>query len=353
MSVVNKMLKDLENREANQAAPANYQPPEKKSTNITRLVLIVLVGVVAIGLVTFWPQSAPEQATSPAITPIYQTTTTNEVAEAAAPISADDIPDKVQDTVQTTVNDNPVIVASQAQATSTKKAQPMAKVVASEPVVQPIKAVSTPDSTQSQTQAKPVIKASQDDSKASLKEQIRLAISDNDTPTAIKLLRTLILQQPDNVGARKRLAALYFSEGRVTDAQKLLQQTVADMPEDSSVRLMYARLLVQQKDAKMAYYVLQDVDDHGQPSIELLGYRAALAQQLSLFDDALKDYASLVLLDNENAKWWLGQAVVADKQGDIMLAKNSYREALGLRQLEPGIEQFIRQRLGSLTGVSQ
>ena len=118
---------------------------------------------------------------------------------------------------------------------------------------------------------------------------------------------------------------------------------VADMPADSSVRLMYARLLVQQNETKLAYYTLQDINDYAQPSIELLGYRASLAQKLGLLDDALQDYAQLVLLDSQNAKWWLGQAVVADKQGVTALALSSYREALSLRQLEDGIEQFIRQ----------
>ena len=200
--------------------------------------------------------------------------------------------------------------------------------------------------------AEPIIKPSSADPEEALKAQIRQAIAQNDTPAAITLLRTLIRQQPDNVAARKRLAALYFSAGRVTDAQQLLQQSVAAMPADSSVRLMYARLLVQQNETKLAYYSLQDINDYCQPSIELLGYRASLAQKLELMDDALKDYAQLVELDSQTAKWWLGQAVVADKQGYTALALNSYREALSLHQLEAGIEQFIRQRLTTLTGVS-
>ena len=73
MSVVNKMLKDLENREASQATPANYQPPAKKSSSVLRIVVILLLGVIAIGTVYLWPAATEDTLPqSPSVGPINQ-----------------------------------------------------------------------------------------------------------------------------------------------------------------------------------------------------------------------------------------------------------------------------------------
>ena len=370
MSVVNKMLKDLENREASQATPANYQPPAKKSSSVLRIAVILLLGVIAIGAVYLWPVANEDNLPqSPSVGPINQIVPDAVPAQAVAPEEPEPQTTEPEEPRQITaspatkpkntmgVMDGPVDINAQPKRTESSAGDPQPSALervaaysagnasASEPSPT---AAPEPDKAPDE----PVIKPSAANPEEALKAQIRQALSQNDTPMAVQLLRTLIRQQPDNVAARKRLAALYFSAGRTTDAQQLLQQTVADMPADSSVRLMYARLLVQQNETKLAYYTLQDVNDYAQPSIELLGYRASLAQKLGLLDDALQDYAQLVVLDSQTAKWWLGQAVVADKQGYTALALSSYREALSLRQLEDGIEQFIRQRLTNLTGVS-
>ena len=86
MSVVNKMLKDLENREASQASPANYQPPVRKSSSALRISLILIVGVVAIGAVYFWPQGTDDRvAASPSIGPINQLTASSPAAQGSVP----------------------------------------------------------------------------------------------------------------------------------------------------------------------------------------------------------------------------------------------------------------------------
>lgn len=365
MSVVNKMLKDLENREATQAAPANYQPPVKTSSSLLRISLILVVGAAAFSVVYFWPttshSSLPEASS---VEPINLVGEQAAARQTAAPAESErlqavqidptqgDKPRNTMGSMNGPFKPKPPSAPDEQEVT---EAGPSASQRIASYTAEAVGNITneTPDIPAPEPEkhnAQPVIKPSSANPESALKAQIRQAISQNDTPTAIQLLRTLIGQQPDNVAARKRLAALYFSAGRTTDAQQLLQKSVADMPADNSVRLMYARLLVQQNETKLAYYALLDVNDFGQPSIELLGYRASLAQKLSLLDEALTDYAQLTKLDSQTARWWLGQAVVADKQGYTALALNSYREALGLHQLDAGIEQFIRQRLTNLAG---
>lgn len=349
MSVVNKMLKDLEQRESSDVTPANYQPPVKKPVPV-RLLVIILVGVIAIGLMMFWPMESHTPAVqSPVVQPINQTS----AAET-------NIPEQPQtEEAEPSPQSDPVVAEPLPQA---KINQPVAAIpTRTVPTLQ----TEVPEATASneglslpvvesipKQAPKPVIKSSSDPGKMALKAQIADAIERNNANEAIRLLKVLILQQPDNIGAKKRLAALYFSEGRSEDAQRVLQDTLSQVPSDSSVRLMYARLMAQQNEQDLAYYTLKAADDYPPANIELLGFRASMAQQLGKLDDALTDYNVLVTIDARNAKWWLGQAVVADKQGERKLAIESYREAFALQSLDANIQRFIQQRLQSLTGVT-
>ena len=365
MSVVNKMLNDLEQRESSEVTQANYQPPAKKPVPV-RLLIIILVGAIAIGAALFWPvESSQPVVQSPVVQPINQAANNqpiNNNSEAVAQPQGDtttsDSPSSVEvsrlNPVPTPaqsmqpVNNAPAELPEPRQsASSTQTDTVQASTQQGEITAPPVS-----NETQPAKPAVPVIRSSTDPNKMALKAQIADAIERNNSNEAIRLLRTLILQQPDNINAKKRLAALYFSEGRSEDAQRLLQDTLSQTPADSSVRLMYARLMAQKNEQELAYYTLKEADDYPPANIELLGFRASIAQQMGKLDAALSDYALLVSLDARNAKWWLGQAVVADKQGERKLAIESYREAYALQSLDANIQRFIAQRLQSLTGVA-
>lgn len=349
MSVVNKMLKDLEQRESSDVTPANYQPPAKKPVPV-RLLVIILVGVIAIGLMMFWPMDSNTPVVqSPVVQPINQSNAAETniqeqpqpeetaLSPQTDPVVADQLPQAEinQPVAVPPTRTAPTVQTEVPEATASNESLSL-PVVESEPKLA----------------SKPVVKSSSDPGKMALKAQIADAIERNNANEAIRLLKILILQQPDNIGAKKRLAALYFSEGRSEDAQRVLQDTLSQVPSDSSVRLMYARLMAQQNEQDLAYYTLKAADDYPPANIELLGFRASIAQQLGKLDDALTDYNVLVTIDARNAKWWLGLAVVADKQGERKLAIESYREAFALQSLDANIQQFIQQRLQSLTGVT-
>lgn len=356
MSVVNKMLKDLENRDVSSTAQANYKPPLKKKGLPLRPLLLTLCGILLILAVWLWPES-PAPRITPAITPINQEPTTaksTDPVQSAKPSAPQTVaattattdeesqgstlePEKltVEEQVELDSSAAGNTLSNQTSEATSKESVTLIEINEA-PVDVPVPSASSLKKTNAKSQP------------GSLKERIDLAIADKNTTQAITLLRTLILQQPDNLGAKKRLAALLFSEGRVSEAQQLLQQAVDEFPADSSVRLMYARLLQQQNEANLAFYALQDIQDYARPSIELLGYRASLAQSLGNYTDALADYSQLVTIDGQNAKWWLGQAVVADKQGQLALAINSYRTAIELQQLGNDVDTFMRQRLATL-----
>lgn len=350
------MLRDLEQRESGDATQANYQPPAKKAVS-TRLLLIIVVGIIAIGLTLFWPeQNSTPVAQSPVVQPINQSDSQSDrQPDSQSDSQSDSQPESGPDSQPANQVASPVQqlsgnLQSPSEPTPALPAAQQGAIVASSTITAITPSITVDDAPK--IAAKPVVRSSNDPNKTGLKAQIADAIERNNANEAIRLLKTLILQQPDNTAAKKRLAALYFSEGRSEDAQRLLQETLSNTPSDSSVRLMYARLMAQKNEPDLAYYTLREADDFPPANIELLGFRASMAQQLNKPEEALADYRVLVNLDARNAKWWLGQAVVADKLGERKLAIDSYREAFALQSLDVSIQRFIQQRLQLLTGVA-
>lgn len=197
------------------------------------------------------------------------------------------------------------------------------------------------------TPAMSVSKAAPEKLEASLKEQINQAMKRGETREAIRLLVRLMQREPDDISVRKRLASVYFAEGQIEQAQQTLEQTLLKAPANTSVRLMLARLYVQQNMNDLVWEVIRE--PVLSTDTDFLGFRAGFAQQQEKFETALSDYSSLVSFQPDNARWWLGLGVAADKLNRSHMAVKAYRKAVMMQGLDDDVETFIRQRLSDLT----
>ena len=206
---------------------------------------------------------------------------------------------------------------------------------------------SSPDPKPQTTPAMSVSKAAPEKLEASLKDQINQAMKRGETREAIRLLVRLMQREPDDISVRKRLASVYFAEGQIEQAQQLLEQTLLKAPANTSVRLMLARLYVQQNLNDLVWEVIRE------PALstdtDFLGFRAGFAQQQEKYETAMSDYSSLVSLQPDNARWWLGLGVAADKLNRNHMAVKAYQKAAMMQGLDSDVEAFIRQRLSDLT----
>jgi len=72
------------------------------------------------------------------------------------------------------------------------------------------------------------------------------------------------------------------------------------------------------------------------------------AQQLGKFAEAITAYQVLVNLQPLNSRWWLGLAVALDSNSEFVKAKTAYQSALSNGGLSESSVDFIRQRLTEL-----
>jgi MSHA biogenesis protein MshN len=193
--------------------------------------------------------------------------------------------------------------------------------------------------------------SSQKSKNAGLRQRVMDALNKGDNAQAINLLQRLLGQEPENIPATKKLAALLFAQGENQQAANILRDALTKYPLRSDFRLMLARLYVQQDKHHEAFSLLGGFSPSAGKQLEYLSYRAALAQQLDENELAQSDYNLLTQAEPKNAKWWLGMAIAKDKLGRSAEALNAYRKANNKEQLSPSVIEFVRQRMQEISGV--
>lgn len=413
MSVVNKMLKDLEAREGVEQPQARYQAPQKKSVSALTIVVILLVIVTIALAVWVLLNPAPSLSSaalpsesmaitdtdevslteqSPAILPTSLTASAQPSTTSADQGSTEkESADKVSAKASISQNDDmnkphnlskPIQTSAQeAQGTSSEKAKategeylksPSPR-AASDASINP---TSNPDNSPSgifvaktasksvdslkTAESAPVPRFSKqiDNNKnaPAIEEQVRLALDNNDYNIAIGLMQQKVQSHPTDIGAKKKLASLLFASGQVEKAQALLQRMLVNSPDDHSVRLMLSRLYVKQGLTTLAIKSANGaVSSPRNPlSIELLSFRANLLQQHGEFDKSLNDYLVLTKRRPLEPKWWLGAAISADSLHQSALAFHAFSQVVKIdtqQTLSPDVHHYAQERMARLREV--
>ena len=177
-------------------------------------------------------------------------------------------------------------------------------------------------------------------------EKAERALLDNEIPKAEKLFEDIILIQPNHKSARKQLAALWFGRKLFQPAVNLLSKGVELYPRDVDFRLMKARVLLSQNYKKEAFYVL-----NGDATVQHAQYQALLAttaESLGKVKSVILAYKQLTNIEQHKSKWWLGLAVALDRDSQFEEAKIAYEMALSKGSLSSNSAQFVKQRMTEL-----
>jgi len=172
------------------------------------------------------------------------------------------------------------------------------------------------------------------------------AINANKLSIAEQLFEEILILAPDHQQARKKLAALWFGRKSYNDAINLLSQGIHLAPQNSEFRAMQARVYLQQGKLTQAYNVLMPLDNLQQQEYQLLIVN--ISQQISAYASAIKAYKILLDIQPKNTRWHLGLAIVYDKNSQFVLAVNEYNVALEQNGLSQDSRRFAKQRIQAL-----
>ena len=373
MSVVNQMLKDLEDRKAeNGNHSAVYQPSQKSGAGRLWLVLLSVVILILIVLLGFQYLRGLNQVQSD--NRIYASNNTP-VSLSPPPKEVSEATNTVQDVdaqVEETVNESNPSVPTDIQKDSISESAP-AIISAQDNSVEPQQVVeqsmvAQPNMSKRQSESsgdlvvqKSATDRSQDpqpefnkqssgsqSSGTSLREQALAALRAGQEALAIQLLTALVQTEPANIAGRKKLAAVLYSQDQSVRATAVLEEGILQFPQDADLRLMLARLLSQQNENNRALTILTPELTLAGKSTEFLGFRAALAEQVGAHQIAHDDYLQLSMQQPNESRWWLGLAVSSERVLKPQVALDAYQRVVTQNQLSNEVQNFAQQRINQL-----
>ena len=172
------------------------------------------------------------------------------------------------------------------------------------------------------------------------------ALNDGKLPLGESLLEEAIILQPYLFEARQELAALWFGQQRFNHAKNLLRQGIVISPVHAEYRLMLARILATEGKYTQAFRVLNELDDNNAIDYQLA--LANMAVQSGHHSAAISAYNKLLVMRPDQGRWWLALAISYDSNEQYSGAVSAYKKAIALDQMSKTSTDFALQRLAEL-----
>ncbi|MBL4766040.1 MAG: tetratricopeptide repeat protein [Colwellia sp.] len=339
VSVINQMLKDLEQRTPAQGQVAMPVAISNKPSTI-KIVLISVAVLVSLNLLGFYIWNLQEQIQQQT-QQVKQRVSSSELIVAEQELKQEQKQVQVQPEVLT----SELIVEAQELKQEQKQAQIQQQELSNEAKT-PVKAkveiakvtaskmsVSRRQLTSAELVAQKLIRAEK-------------SIKINEITKAEQLFEEVLIIEPNHKQARKKLAALWFGRRSYQQATNLLSQGISLDRSDAQLRLLKAKIHLQQGQHQAAYNTLKPLAVLKQQEYQLM--LANVAQQIKQYKSAIQAYKILINMQSYSGRWHLGLAIVYDKNSQFSLAITEYALALTKSDLSIATAEFAEQRMQAL-----
>lgn len=164
---------------------------------------------------------------------------------------------------------------------------------------------------------------------------------------AYRMLYEFVESHTVDLASRKVLISYLLQDQRIAEAGDVLVTTQVD--NSPELRQLKARWYVARGENKLALHTLRERLPELQNYPEYYALLAAYYQRFGFAAKAAETYASLIEFDNESANWWAGLAIALDSSKQYKDAVNAYQQALEIPELSPEVFEYIENRLSLLT----
>ncbi|PPD32794.1 MAG: hypothetical protein CTY19_10050 [Methylomonas sp.] len=162
-------------------------------------------------------------------------------------------------------------------------------------------------------------------------------------------LKEVLQLDPRHLAARQQLLQILVQEHANLALKQFLDESLGWFPDNLGFITTLAHYHVQQKNFAAAIETLERVDSFRINDPHYLALLAASHQQQQQFIQAQTVYQKLTQLQPEKAENWLGLGICADKLQQNDSAQQAYQEALAKNTLNTQVVDYINQRLSALT----
>ncbi len=357
MSVINRMLRDLDQRQQREqtatttpaaAAPASFPW-------VWLLGAFVIAAILVIAAMVIW--QARESSTAsvevpqqPVVTPVVEEErdaptgeqSTTEVVTAEGADDQDNSFAEIEQPAEEPPAPSAEVAAAQPEAVQQPMPEP--EQVVDESAEPPVAEAEDSGS----MRVEPVDLTPAELAEVKFK-QAQEALKNGERSRAGSLLEQVIALAPDHIDARSELAAYWYGRGRVDDALAVIEQGLAKQPQQPRWLLLYARLLFNLGAYAELHDALQTLPLNASEANELVQLRASAANELARYEQAANDYAWLAER-SRNGAWWLAAAVAWEDSRAPAQARVAYRKALEHDGLNQEGRNYAQQRLQAIGG---
>lgn len=379
MSLINKMLRDLDARQApnldRSGLPDALQPlPPENRPHSLRLLAIVLVGAAAFAALQLLPPSGPQVKTV-AVAPLPPPTP---MPAPAPPLAVPPEPPPLAVVVPLPAAQPPVPAPEPAAAAPKPKAGAGAGAGADarpRPALKPsvenartAKAPSAPPSPAVESAAKsapvaaaPVPAPAADNAPAAIDKRPRTApvheaaeaeyrkgmsaLRRGATAEALDSFRLALSLERKHVSARQALLSVLVEQQQWNDAQALVEEGLAADPTQAGWAMALARLQLERGKLAEAGETLARHAAHAEQSPDYLAFHALVLQKQKRHAEAAQRYRAALALRPTEARWWYGLGLALEAEHKVPEARAAFQQARDAGNLPSELLPAINQRL--------
>jgi MSHA biogenesis protein MshN len=153
---------------------------------------------------------------------------------------------------------------------------------------------------------------------------------------------------PGHEAARQTMVALLLEAKRVDEAALSLQEGLALNPENTGFAMLLARIMVESDDIPTALFVLQRHAAPPDRNPDFHAFAAALYQRLDRHKEAIEQYQSALRLAPSSGIWWVGLGISLQAVERPKEALEAFTRARSAGNLAPNLHGFVDQKIRQL-----
>lgn len=172
------------------------------------------------------------------------------------------------------------------------------------------------------------------------------SLAANNLMQAESALRAALAADPGHSKSSETLATLLLQQGQRDAAGQILSAALKQSPVQPRLAMLQARLLAEAGRDTEAVSILQTAQSSGDADYQaLLG---ALQQRLGNDIQAADAYRLALTSAPQRGIWWLGLAISLERSQQSVQALTAYRNALSDTALETQVSDYVRARIAAL-----
>jgi len=157
-----------------------------------------------------------------------------------------------------------------------------------------------------------------------------------------------LVKSPGHEPARQALIAIQIERRKLDDARRLLEEGLALNPTQTQFTAVLARVLVERGDYREAANVLAATPNSGAGDADYQLLYGAVLQRLGRHAEAIEAFQSAAKISDQGGATWVALGISLEATGRKVEALQSYRRSLGAGTVAQDVRAYAEGRIRAL-----